>query len=116
MGDGGPCGTDRTGAGGPYAGRVELEFTGEVWFWRGPSPYHFVTVPEAHSEALQSVSGLVSYGWGMIPVTVRIGDTEWTTSLWPKDGRYIVPLKDRVRKAERIDVGTRVAVRLIVAV
>jgi hypothetical protein len=24
---------------------VELEFSGEVWFWRGPSPFHFVTVP-----------------------------------------------------------------------
>ena len=93
-----------------------LEFSGEVWHWRGPAPYHFVTVPEAQSDGLQSVSGLVSYGWGMIPVTVRIGETEWTTALWPKDGRYIVPLKDRVRRAEGIDVGTRVTVRLVVAV
>jgi uncharacterized protein DUF1905 len=33
------------------------------------------------------VSASVTYGWGMIPVRVRIGDTEWTTSLWPEDER-----------------------------
>jgi hypothetical protein len=31
---------------------VDLEFSGDVWFWRGPSPYHFVTVPEDESAAL----------------------------------------------------------------
>jgi Domain of unknown function (DUF1905) len=95
---------------------VILEFTGDVWHWRGPAPYHFVTVPDAASDALQSVAGLVSYGWGMIPVTVLIGDTEWTTALWPKDGRYIVPLKDRVRAAEGIQLGATVTVRLTVDV
>ena len=44
----------------------------------------------------------VSYGWGVIPVTVRIGATTWTTSLFPKGGGYLVPLKDRVRAAEGI--------------
>ena len=91
---------------------MDLEFSGEVWFWRGPSPYHFVTVPEDESLQLQAASALVTYGWGMIPVEVRIGSTRWTTSLFPKDGGYVVPLKDRVRNAERIDVGDTVAVRL----
>ena len=50
----------------------------------------------------------------MIPVTVRIGRTEWTTSLWPKHGRYIVPLKSAARKAEGIDVGDTVAITLAV--
>ena len=91
---------------------MDLEFRGEVWFWRGPSPYHFVTVPEDESLELQAASALVTYGWGMIPVEVRIGSTRWTTSLFPKDGGYVVPLKDRVRNAERIDVGDTVTVRL----
>jgi hypothetical protein len=46
----------------------------------------------------------------MIPVRVRIGDTEWETSLWPKDGRYVVPLKDRIRAAEGIGEGDTVEV------
>jgi hypothetical protein len=95
---------------------VELEFSGEVWFWRGPSPYHFVTVPQDECEELAEAAAFVSYGWGMIPVAARIGATRWTTSLFPKDGGYVVPLKDKVRNAEGIDVGKVVTVRLTVGV
>ncbi|MCW2791949.1 MAG: hypothetical protein JWO76_1047 [Nocardioides sp.] len=95
---------------------MDLEFTGDVWQWKGPAPHHFVTVPEEECAELESVSALVTYGWGMIPVTVGIGDTEWTTSLWPKDGGYIVPLKAAVRRTEGIDVGDVVTVRLAVSV
>ncbi|GAA3217512.1 DUF1905 domain-containing protein [Dactylosporangium siamense] len=95
---------------------MDLEFSGEVWFWRGPSPFHFVTVPEDDCAALRDAAALVTYGWGMIPVAARIGGTGWTTSLFPKDGRYLVPLKDRVRKAEQIDIGDTVTVRLTVDV
>jgi len=91
-----------------------LAFTGEIWFWRGPSPFHFVTVPEAESAELQSVAALVSYGWGMIPCTAVIGSTAWTTSLFPKDGAYLVPLKDMVRTAEVLDVGDIVEIQLTV--
>jgi hypothetical protein len=95
---------------------VELEFSGEVWSWRGPSPYHFVTVPASECAELRAASALVTYGWGMIPAELRIGSTRWTTSLFPKDGGYVVPLKDRVRRAEQIAVGDTVTVQLAVDV
>ncbi|MDQ6875876.1 MAG: DUF1905 domain-containing protein [Actinomycetota bacterium] len=91
-----------------------VEFSGELWFWKGPAPWHFVTVPDEESGALEAMSPQVSYGWGMIPVTAEVGRTTWTTSLFPKDGRYVVPVKARVRKAERIEEGATVTVRLIV--
>ena len=91
---------------------MNLEFTGEIWFWRGPAPHHFVTVPDVESADLEAVSAEVTYGWGMIPVTVQVGGTQWTTSLFPKDGGYIVPLKDAVRTAEALEVGDEVTVRL----
>ena len=84
---------------------MRIEFTDEIWTWRGPAPFHFVTVPEDDCAALRAMSPLVSYGWGMIPVTVRIGRTVWETSLWPKDGRYVVPIKDVVRRAEGLVAG-----------
>jgi hypothetical protein len=93
---------------------VDVEFSGEIWFWRGPSPYHFVTVPEGQSDQLRVVAGAVTYGWGMVPVRARVGATRWGTSLYPKDGGYIVPLKDAVRHAEGLDVGDVVSVRLTV--
>ncbi len=92
-----------------------LDFTGDLWHWRGPSPYYFVTVPEEESLHLHAVSRVVTYGWGMIPVRARIGATEWETSLFPKDGLYVVPVKDAVRRAEGLDEGDTVTVRLIVA-
>lgn len=95
---------------------MELEFTGEVWHWRGPAPHHFVTVPEDESAQLEATAAGVSYGWGMIPVAVQIGATRWTTSLFPKDGGYVVPVKKLVRTAEALDVGSRVTVLLSVDV
>lgn len=95
---------------------MELEFTGEVWFWRGPSPFHFVTVPELESAEIHATSSLVTYGWGMIPAELRIGTTTWNTSLFPKDGGYVVPVKDMVRRAERIGVGDTVTVNLAIDV
>ncbi len=95
---------------------MRLEFDGEIWFWRGPSPYHFVTVPDGESRAIEAVAPAVSYGWGMVPVTVRIGATRWTTSLFPKDGGYLVPLKDAVRRTEGLDVGETVRIHLTIDV
>jgi hypothetical protein len=95
---------------------MRVTFRGQLWFWRGPSPFHFVTVPEPESELLASTSELVSYGWGMIPATVHIGDTSWPTALWPKDGGYIVPVKAMVRKAEKLEVGDDLELHLDVAV
>lgn len=91
---------------------MNITFKGKIWYWRGPSPYYFVTVPAKQSEEVRAVAQFVTYGWGMIPATVRIGQTEWKTSLFAKDGGYIVPLKDRVRSAEKLDEGDRVTVRL----
>ena len=94
---------------------MEFEFTGEIIYWRGPSPFHYVPVPEQESAAIKAVSSEVTYGWGVIPVLVQIGDTEWETSLFPKDGRYLVPVKDMVRKGELLDLGDTVTVRLVLA-
>jgi len=73
-----------------------IEFSGKIWFWRGLAPWYFVTVQENQSLDLKAISGYVTHGWGVIPVNVRIGKTEWKTSLFPKDGHYIVPIRASV--------------------
>jgi hypothetical protein len=93
---------------------LELTIHGEVWYWRGPAPYHFVTLPAAAAAQVQEIAPLVSYGWGMIPVEGTIGTTTFTTSLWPKNGSFVVPLKDAVRAAEDIELGDEVSVDLVV--
>lgn len=91
---------------------MDIEFIGTIIFWRGPSPFFFVPVPAKQSQDIKSISNLVTYGWGVIPVHVRIGKIEFTTSLFPKDGLYLVPLKVAVRKAENLEEGDEVTVRL----
>ncbi|HMB23101.1 MAG TPA: DUF1905 domain-containing protein [Anaerolineales bacterium] len=91
---------------------MNIEFTGTIFIWRGPAPWFFVTVPEAQSRDLKAISNLVTYGWGVIPVHVQIGKTRWQTSLFPKDGLYLVPIKASVRKAEKLEEGSTVTIRL----
>jgi hypothetical protein len=91
---------------------LTLQFTGKIWYWRGPAPWYFITVPRKHSLALRALSSALTYGWGVIPVTARIKDTAWTTSLFPRDELYAVPIRLAVRKAERLDEGDRVRIEL----
>jgi hypothetical protein len=91
---------------------MNFEFTGNIMYWRGPAPWYFVPIPEMHSLDLKAISGFVTYGWGVIPVKVQIGKTEWKTSLFPKDGRYLVPIRTSVREAEDLEVGDEVTIRL----
>jgi hypothetical protein len=93
---------------------MEFEFNGKIWFWRGPAPFFFVTMPEEQSHDLKAISSAVTYGWGVIPVSVQIGNTGWKTSLFPKDDLYLVPIKASVRKAEHLEEGDEVTIRLIV--
>ena len=93
-----------------------IEFESEIWYWRGPSPFHFMTVPAEQCAGLKAISGLVTYGWGMIPATVQIGETRWKTSLFPKDGGYIVPIKALAQKAEDLNVGDSVMIRIEIGI
>jgi hypothetical protein len=94
---------------------MHLEFTGELWFWKGPAPWHFVSVPADECAEIDEIAAAVSYGWGMVPVEAQIGATGWTTSLWPKDERYVVPVRAVVRRAEGLELGDVVTVGLRIA-
>jgi len=91
---------------------LTLRFTARIWYWRGPSPWYFVSVPRKQSLALRGLASVLTYGWGVIPVTARVGKTVWTTSLFPRDDLYAVPLRSDVRKVERLDEGDQIRVEL----
>lgn len=93
---------------------MNVTFDGEIIQWRGPSPFFFVAMPPEESADLKEISNRVTYGWGVIPVEVRIGNTVWTTSLFPKDGLYLVPIKAVIRKAENLEEGDMVTVELTI--
>lgn len=91
---------------------MQFTFVGGVVEWRGPAPYYYAEVPPQVSADIAEVAAAVSYGWGAIPVEASIGSTAFSTSLFPKDGRYLLPLRDAVRRAEGIAVDDRVSVAM----
>ena len=94
---------------------MTFTFSGELIYWRGPAPFHFIRVPEAECELIRDAAGFVSYGWGMIPVTARIGGVSWRTSMWPKDGGYLLPVKAEVRRRMDLQVSDETVVEIQVA-
>ena len=93
---------------------AEFRFEAEVIHWRGPSPFFFVPAPPAEAEDLRRLMKVVTYGWGMIPVAATIGGVEFTTSLFPKESSYLLPLKDAVRRKVGVTAGDQVTVHLVV--
>jgi hypothetical protein len=91
---------------------AEIEFHGEMFEWRGPSPYYFISIPVNESKKIKERAAQLTYGWGVIPVIGEIGETEFTTSLIPKDGIYLLPIKNAVRLGEALEVEQEVHVRL----
>ena len=86
---------------------MDFDFDGHVVEWRGPAPFYFVAIPEEESADIKFAAKGIEY-WGQVPVIVRINDTEFTTALFPKDGRYLLPLRVDVRRTEGIELGMTV--------
>jgi hypothetical protein len=93
---------------------LEMVFETGVIDWRGPAPFFFAPVPDRYSNDIRSAAKLVSYGWGVIPVSASIGGVNFTTSLFPKDGNYLLPLKDAVRKKCGITAGDTITVEMTI--
>lgn len=93
---------------------ASIAFRAEVIHWRGPSPYFFAPVPAEQVKTVRQAARAASYGWGVVPVTARIGEAAFETSLFPKDGGYLLPLKDAVRRKANVTAGDTVRVEMAV--
>lgn len=82
-----------------------VSFKGEIFYWRGPSPFHFVEISSRASAKIREHRKELTYGWGVIPVNVNVESFEWSTALFPKDEIYLLPVKDLVRKSLSLEVG-----------
>ncbi len=91
---------------------LELRFHAPVIEWRGPAPYHFARIPAAVADDIAEVAAMATYGWGVIPVEARIGSVSFSTSLFPRDGGYLLPLKNAVREPSGISTGDEVEVEM----
>ena len=93
---------------------LQFAFDAEVIHWRGPSPFFFAPLPPHEGAEVRRVSRAVTYGWGVIPVEARVGAADFTTSLFPKDDGYLLPLKDAVRRKAGVTAGDTVRVEMTI--
>ena len=91
---------------------MELEIEEVVIEWRGPAPFYYARLPPDAAAEITRVKKLVTYGWGAIPAEVVIEGVSFTTSLFPKDDTYLLPLKDKVRKTIGATVGDVLSVSM----
>lgn len=91
-----------------------LVFSAEVIEWRGPAPFIYARIPPEISAEIARFKRLASYGWGVIPVLAEIGGMRFATSLFPREGTYLLPLKLAIRRPLGIAVGDRLAIRLTI--
>ena len=90
----------------------EIAFEAVIIEWRGPAPYLFAPSPDEHVGAVRYAAMTASYGWGVVPVMATVGETAFATSLFPRDGTYLLPIKVAVQRSEGVGVGDRIAVRM----
>jgi hypothetical protein len=93
---------------------ADVVFNGSVIEWRGPAPFYFVAVPDEHVGEIHYAARLASYGWGCVPVEGTVCGVGFRTSLFPRDGGYLVPLKVAVRREAGIGLGDMVEMRLLI--
>lgn len=91
---------------------LTFEITGTVIEWRGPAPFYFVPTPPEITEEIELYKRELSYGWGVIPAKVTIGQVTITTSLIPRDGSFFIPLKEAIRRPNQIQPGDEVSLLL----
>lgn len=92
---------------------MEISFDAELYLWKPEASWVFVTLSADDSDAIDDAT-LRTGGFGSVKVNVQIGDTRWSTSLFPSkdEGAYVLPIKKDVRKAEGIDVGDSVSITI----
>jgi len=91
---------------------ADIRFEAEVIEWRGPPPYLFAAIPDRHVADIRYAALSESYGWGVVPVIATLGSTAFATSLFPRDGTYLLPIKVAVQRAEAVGLGDRVRIAM----
>ena len=91
---------------------MELTFTSSMIEWRGPAPFYFIPVPQEQSVAIKTIASAITYGWGVVYVHATIADMTWKTTLMPKDGLYMLPIKNAIRLGLKLEQEQAIQVQL----
>lgn len=98
--------------------KKEFKIKAKVWRWPGDGAWHFVTLDRKLSSDIRN-----AYPKGFVKICVKVGKSEWSTSLFPhsinknvsKQIEYILCINKPIRKKEGIFEGdeVRVGIKLV---
>jgi len=93
---------------------VSYAFEAPLWLWeaRRTDAWTFVSLPTELADEVLDLVGDRARGFGSVRVEVTVGGTVWRTSIFPSSDTYVLPVKKAVRRAESLEVGDPVRVRL----
>ncbi len=97
-----------------------LNVSGELLGWRNDSgmlaTYLRIEGDDAKQVSTHELHSRITSGkrrgFGSVKVEARIGETEWSTSLFPEEYGWFLPVKAAVRRAERLEEGGKVTAEL----
>ena len=88
-------------------------FDAELWSSESFAAWAFLTLPAEVGDDVRLLSGPPT-GFGSVRVEVTLGSSTWRTSVFPDKVRgYVLPFKADVRRRERLELGDRVALTLL---
>lgn len=91
---------------------MDFNFKAVMWEWRGPAPFYFLSLPTELADEIKTAASVLSYGWGMIPVIASIQGREFKTSMFSKNGTYVLPIKNEVRLPLKLAVDDLIEVSM----
>ena len=93
---------------------IRYEFAAPLWQFAGAGGWHFVSLPKKMSKEIRKLLRSEEQGWGRLPATARIGQSEWKTAIWfdTKQDTYLLPVKGEVRKSEGLVAGNKISTSL----
>ena len=93
---------------------MSYAFEAPLWLWeaRRTDAWTFVSLPTELADEVLDLVGDRARGFGSVRVEVTVGGTVWRTSIFPSSDTYVLPVKKAVRRAESLEVGDTVPVRL----
>ena len=95
---------------------ASFRFRSELWMHSGGA-WRFVTLPGDLAAEIEDQAG-PPRGFGSVKVIATIGSTTWNTSIFPDSSTrtFVLPVKKRVRVAEKLNDGDLIDVSLVLAV
>jgi hypothetical protein len=95
----------------------KFKIKSKLFKWSGEAAWYFIKIDEKTTEDIKNNFGMMARGWGSLPVNVKLGSSEWKTSIFPdRKTNYLLPIKSKVRKAEKINDGDLVSLTMEIIV